>query len=54
MDEREVNGNERDLQYISMVCIGDKSAGNVDLCRSSVIKSLVYGSNGNGEGRDGN
>lgn len=32
----------------------DKSAESVDLCRSSVTKSLVYSLNGNEEVEDGN
>lgn len=42
-----------DLQYISMVCIGGKSAESVDLCRSFVTKSLVYLLNGSEEEGDG-
>ena len=49
-----MNGNERDLRYISMVCTEGKSAEDVDLCRSSVTKSLVHSSNGNEEVREGN
>lgn len=42
------------LQYFSMFYTEGKSAEDVDLCRSSVTKSLVHSSNGNEEAGDGN
>ena len=50
----EVNGNERDLRHISVVCSEGKSAEGVDLCRSSVTKSLVHSPIGNEEAGEGN
>lgn len=49
-----MNRNERYLQCVSMFYTEDKSAESVDLCRSSVTKSLVYPQNGNEEAGEGN
>ena len=45
------NGNESDLRHISVICTEGLSAEDVDLCRSSVTKSLVHSLNGNEEVR---
>lgn len=49
-----MNGNESDLCHISVVRTEGKSEEDVDLCRSSVTKSLVHSLNGNEEVREGN
>ena len=43
-----------DLQCFSMFYTEDKSAEDVDLCRSSVTKSLVHSPIGNEEAGEGN
>ena len=40
-----------DLRHISVICTEGLSAEDVDLCRSSVTKSLVHSLNGNEEVR---
>ena len=44
----------RETRIVAVNCFGSKSAENVDLCRSSVTKSLVYPPNGNEDEEGGN